>query len=114
MHIKEEKREGYLIIKPEGRLDTMNHRELEELLADVFDRGEKIILLNCASIDYISSSGLRVLLMALKRSKAMEGKLTLCCVQPSIKEVLDISGFSSIFEIYGSEEEAIQRVTSDK
>jgi anti-anti-sigma factor len=114
MHIKEEKREGYLIIKPEGRLDTMNHRALEELLADVFERGEKAILLNCASMDYISSSGLRVLLMALKRSKAMEGKMALCCVQDSIREVLDISGFSSIFEIYDTLEEAEKGVTSDK
>jgi stage II sporulation protein AA (anti-sigma F factor antagonist) len=68
----------------------------------------KNIVLDCAELNYISSSGLRVFLIAQKKLMGLQGKLHLCAMQPSIKEIFDISGFSTIFKIFATEQEAIE------
>ena len=69
---------------------------------------ETKIIANCANMDYISSSGLRVFLMTLKKIKGAGGKLVICALQDNIKEIFDISGFSNFFEMFASQEEALK------
>jgi len=59
-------------------------------------------------MDYVSSSGLRILLMALKRITMVKGKFVLCNLQENIREIFEISGFTTIFEIYPNEEDALR------
>jgi anti-anti-sigma factor len=59
-------------------------------------------------MDYVSSSGLRILLMALKRITMAKGKFVLCSLQENIREIFEISGFTTIFEIYSNEEDALR------
>ncbi len=100
MELTELTNENYTVIQIRGRLDTTNYNQLETRLMELIDAGRIRILVDCSGMDYISSSGLRVFLMALKKISAMKGKFILCSLQENIREIFGISGFSSIFEIY--------------
>jgi anti-anti-sigma factor len=99
---------GFCVVNIEGRIDTTNFNAFEKEVVGIIDGGEKNIVLNCAGMNYISSSGLRVFLIAQKKLTALSGKLHLCEMQPTIKEIFDISGFSSIFKIFENQEKAIE------
>ena len=87
-------------VQVEGRIDTTNSIEFENTVSGVLTPEVKQIYLDCSGLNYISSSGLRVLLTFLKKLMAAGGTLKLYSLQPSIKEIFDISGFSTIFPIY--------------
>lgn len=110
MNLSETVSDNALIIKIEGRLDTTNYGLLEKKLSDVYDVRMQNIILDCQDLEYISSSGLRVFLMYLKKAKTGDVSFVLCNLKDPIKEIFDISGFTSIFKIYGSREEAIQNL----
>ena len=102
------------IVNLNGRLDTSNYTELEEKLLKIITKGSAI-LVDCAGLDYISSSGLRVLLLALKKAELTDSKLALCSLQDRIMEIFKISAFDSIFTIFQNQEEALEKYmdTSD-
>ncbi len=91
-----------------GRLDTTTHMILENRLMELIGSGESRFLADCSGMDYVSSSGLRVFLMALKKIRAMKGRFALCSLNSTIREVFSISGFSGIFEIYSGRDEALK------
>jgi anti-anti-sigma factor len=108
MNIKKEKINDFCVIRIEGRIDTTNFNGFENEINLLFNSGEKNIIFDCSGLNYISSSGLRVFLITQKKSISLDGKLHLCCLQPAIKEIFDISGFSTIFKIFDTENEALQ------
>lgn len=81
---------------------------VEQALVGVIDQGEKRLVLDCAGLDFISSAGLRSLLLAVKKMKAAGGGISLAALQPNVKEVFDISGFSALFTIHGSRADALK------
>lgn len=92
----------------EGRIDTTNYNELEQAVNKLFEEGVQEIYLDCSGLSYISSSGLRVFLTIQKKMMACGGKFLLYAMQPTIKEIFDISGFSSIFAIFETEDDALK------
>jgi anti-anti-sigma factor len=108
MELIEKNTDKCLIINIKGRLDTINYGILEKRLMELLDQNISRILVNCAQMDYVSSSGLRILLMALKKVTMLKGKFALCSLQENIREIFEISGFTTIFEIYANEEEALK------
>jgi anti-anti-sigma factor len=105
MKIKREKIKNFIVLKIKGRIDTIHSVELETELNQLFESGEKQFILNCGQMNYISSSGLRVFLVAQKKVISLKGKLYLCDLQPAIQEIFRISGFSNLFKIYDTQEE---------
>jgi stage II sporulation protein AA (anti-sigma F factor antagonist) len=99
MNVDINQQEGFLVIKLEGRLDTAQSSSIEKKFLEILDQGHNKIILDCKYLDYISSSGLRIFLIAQKRMLGVSGTLVICCLQPHIREVFDISGFSMIFSI---------------
>lgn len=83
------------IVKIVGRLDTMTAAALEKEVMPLLVSGANIVF-DCVELTYISSSGLRVVLMAHKKLMALGGTLTIKNVAPVIKSVFDITGFSQI------------------
>jgi anti-sigma B factor antagonist len=81
---------------------------LEKELFQIINQNEKHLLVDCKNLEYISSSGLRVFLMALKQMNKSNGKLVLAGLNELIQEVFDISGFSSLFTIVASREDALK------
>jgi anti-anti-sigma factor len=108
VNIKELKMEKVTVLIIEGRLDSSTSGVLEKKLFEMTEAGEKNFVVDFASMDYISSAGLRVLLMAAKKTKKAGGKVVLSALNSNVKEVFDIAGFTSIFTISASQEEAIQ------
>jgi len=109
MNLTKEKINHFSVMNIDGRIDTTNSAAFEAEIDEVFKSGEKNIIFNCSGLNYISSSGLRVFLVAQKKTISMQGKLCLCNLQPSIREIFVISGFSTIFRIFDSLEEAIEQ-----
>lgn len=105
---KKEKIGNFSVLKIKGRIDTIHSSALEDEVNQLFDSGEKNLIFNCSGMNYISSSGLRVFLVAQKKAKAINGKLFLSNMQPAIQEIFRISGFSNLFRIFDTQEEALQ------
>ncbi len=95
------------VISPEGRIDAATAPALESTLSEAIGEGGRRIVVDLSSVEYMSSAGLRVLLAAMKREKSLGGVLVLCSLNPFVKEVFDLTGFSRIFTMCSSREEAI-------
>ncbi len=103
-----ERRTGTVdIITVKGRLDASSSEEVERQINRVLDAGSRHLLINLCDLDYISSSGLRVLLATLKRLKKDGGTLRIACGSPQILEVFTMAGFHRIFSISPDETAAL-------
>ena len=91
----------------EGSLDTQTSSDAQTQLNQLIEGGDKKILVNFEKLHYISSAGLRILLAAAKQLKTADGELRICDLNEVVKEVFDISGFSTIFKIFENETEAL-------
>ena len=100
------------IIALNGRLDAYSSNEVERSINTLIDGGCVRIVVNFNGVEYISSSGLRVMLAALKRLRKLEGDLKLACLKPYVKEVFDIAGFTQLFEICDEEDDAVKRCSA--
>lgn len=92
--------DAVLVLNPLGRIDGTNAKAFEEAMLARIEAGDSNILMNFEGVNYISSAGLRVLLMAAKRSSQSGGQLALCSVQDHIQEVFKFSGFADIIPIH--------------
>jgi anti-anti-sigma factor len=96
------------VVGVEGSLDTNTAPEGQQHLDALQDEGVKKILMNFVDLDYISSAGLRVLLVTAKRLGASGGSLRVCGLNETVNEVFEISGFNLILNVFGSEAEALE------
>ena len=110
MEIGEERSEGTLVMAPVGRLDSVTSNELEKRLVARIDAGDRRLVFDMAGVEYISSAGLRVLLMAAKRLKDPAGGLVLCGLGPSVRTVLELAGFLPLFVVVPARQEALERL----
>lgn len=107
MNVKVEASKEYTLVSVEGRIDTTNANEFEKSVMEVIESGCSKLILDCSGLNYISSSGLRVFLIVQKKMMAIKGHFLLTNLQPGIKEIFDISGFSSIFAIFPDKQSAL-------
>lgn len=114
MEIKENKIDGQIVVALTGRIDSTAAVEFEEKLIEIIDTGCHTMLVDFHSVQFISSAGLRVLLLAAKKVKPYGGKILLCEMSKDVREVFDISGFSSIFEIHTTVNEAVNAAKTFK
>jgi anti-anti-sigma factor len=108
MEISEKSVEGHTVIDLGGQIDSTASKEFEEFLVGVIDKGTHTMIVDFKNVKFISSAGLRVLLLAGKKVKPYGGKVILCNLSKDVREVFDISGFSTIFSIYSDLTEALQ------
>lgn len=107
IEIRRNDRDSVAVIELQGRLDVTSSPELEAAANEILTNGQRALVIDCSALKYISSSGLRVLLIAARQFSAAGGRLVLCGVAGHIRKVFDISGFSSIFTIRESRDEAV-------
>ena len=107
MEIIASKQDDKNVIQVKGRLDANTSPELEKQLLSMLNAGEKDYVVDLAELDYISSVGLRILLMAAKKAKGEGGKVVLCGLNEHVQEVFEIAGFTAIFPLYDGIEEAL-------
>ena len=112
MEMTHELRNGALILRPMKRIDSSTAKSFEEQTNALIAGGAKKVVMDFSGLDYISSAGLRVVLTTAKRARAEGGGLTLCGVQSNVKDVLEVSGFASIFGVHANVDEALKAAAS--
>ena len=114
MEVRKKKEEATLIVEIAGRLDTTSYTVFEKEIEELVASDEKNIIIDLKEVDYVSSSGLRGLLIGLKKFKGAGRGFVLCGLTENVKEVFDIAGFSAIFTIYKDSREALEKLNSTK
>ncbi len=94
------------VVRPHGRLDASGAPPVEQELRQHLLRGRTQIIVDLGETSYISSNGLRVLLVALKAARKNGGSLKLCCLSTRLIEIFEMVGFDQVFEIYETRAEA--------
>ena len=90
-----------------GNLDTNTSPDAESTINGLIADGGQKLLVNFENLNFISSSGLRVLLATAKKLKGTGGNLKICGLNPTVQEVFDISGFGSILDVSKTEADAL-------
>ncbi len=108
LQIIREKKENVDVVYLSGRLDTNTSAMADTELQTMVSHGSKKILINMANLEYISSSGLRILLVNLRKLRKNQGDLKLACLKPIVKEILHLAGFDRLFTLYETEDVALQ------
>lgn len=107
MEFSSQKTEHAVTIKVTGRMDAVTAPGFEQECGRWIEEGNKNLIVDLSGLEYISSAGLRVILGVGKKLKAQGGTLTFGGMSGIVKEVFEISGFSSIFPVYDSLESAL-------
>jgi anti-sigma B factor antagonist len=101
------------LVAVSGRIDAASSPQLKQQIDALFDEGRYRIVLDLGELEYISSPGLRVLIEARKRAREWKitdlegGDIRIANLPPRIKEVFDLTGFTSLFELYSDTVEAV-------
>ena len=105
IEIKEDRQ--VTVVELNGRLDEMSAPEVETLVLPLAERSNTRLLIDFSNVEYVSSGGLRVLLMLSKAAGRAYSSLRLCGLNPFVNEVMEISHLRSNFQIHLSREQAI-------
>ncbi len=108
MEIETRRIDDVLILDITGRLDTQGSGPAAEQMARIVQDGNSKILLNLCKLEFLSSSGLRVLLRTAKLLPEPEGRMMICQAQGVVKEVLEISGFDVLLDVHDTEAAALE------
>ena len=110
MSVESHRNGTVVIVTPQDRFDTNSAPEVERVLVDHIERGEKQIVLDLSNISYISSIGLRVILKAVMAMIRTGGRLVLCGGNDQVRTVLQLSG-AMIMSLYAATlDEAISKI----
>jgi anti-anti-sigma factor len=99
MNTNIEEKDGKYVVALEGELDTAHAIEVEQSMQPLHEVSGKDIVIECTKLDYIASSGLRILLGLLKSAKANGNKVVLRNMNNEIKDVFKMTGFIDLFDI---------------
>jgi len=99
MDVKIDKQEEKTLVKLNGRLDTTNADQFQNDIAPLMQGEKPNIVIDCSGMSYTSSQGLRIFLLLQKSVLARGGKMVMHNMNPMVKEVFDITGFSNIITI---------------
>ena len=111
IEVGKERHDDVLVLYPVDRLDSANARAFEGIVLECINEGESRLIVDFSRLNFISSSGMRVLLIAAKQLHAKQGKLALCAMPEHIHEVFRISGFDRIIPIRDSRPSALTVVS---
>lgn len=106
MNIQVSTQPNVAVIEVAGRIDSNNASQFGDALNGVIAQNQNQLVLDLAGVDYMSSAGLREIVAAAKK---LQGKGELRLAQPSdrVREVLEMTGLDSVFQIYPSQAEAV-------
>jgi anti-anti-sigma factor len=90
----------------EGRLDAATVPTFEQALQKLLTEGQARLVMDLSAVNYLSSSGLRVLLTTRRQARARGGDVFLCNLHPHVREILEMVGFIAVFGVYATSEEA--------
>jgi anti-sigma B factor antagonist len=106
MEIKASEENGISTVELIGNLDTASAGPVEAELMKLIEDNAIQLLVDFTDVPFIASSGLRVLLKTGQTLQANGGKLHICCINDTVREVFEISGFDRIFSLFDSKQDA--------
>ena len=108
MDLSVEKQNQTAIVAAGGRLDAAGAPELETRCKALILEGSSRLLLDLTKVEYVSSAGLRSLLVLAKAVKSAGGALALCSLVPTVRDVMTISGFDNILPLAADRAAALE------
>jgi anti-anti-sigma factor len=108
MNITTRTENGVTLVALAGSLDSNTSPQAQQALDAMLAGGARKMVVDFTALDYISSAGLRILLGTAKRLSGAGGALRLCGLNETVKEVFDISGFSTILAVFPTEADALK------
>ena len=107
MTITESKLDAATILRVTGRLDSVTAQASQDQFVACVRAGERRLILDCGGLEYISSAGLRALLVAAKQLKPVGGRLAICGANDYVREIIELAGFDAFIGMCGSREQAL-------
>jgi len=98
MHYEEIQSEGKIQINLEGKIDSLSSEEFQNLVLKAFTKSNSVIV-NLEKVTYMSSAGLRALILGEKTAKSKGGSQIIINLQPQVQEIFRVTGFESILDI---------------
>ncbi len=112
MEISAERQGGVVVIKAAGRVDSSNSREFHAGIEAILADDDQAVVVDFEEIAYISSAGMRVVLLLAKSLKSKAVGFALCSMSESVLEIFTISGFNKIISIHDSQSDAVAAVAA--
>ena len=95
------------VIEVGGEIDVYTAPKLRERIIELVDEGQYHLVVDLEKVEFLDSTGLRVLVGGLKRVRGHDGSLQLVCTQERLLKIFRITGLSKVFAIHGSQSEAL-------
>ncbi len=102
-----EQEETVIITVEEERMDAHNSGNLKERMLQLFDEGKYQLVIDLTAVRFIDSSGLGALVSGFKNASARDGSLKLCCLQPQVRSMFELTRLHRVFEIFTTLQEAL-------
>jgi anti-sigma B factor antagonist len=112
MILREEKIGDIIVLEARGRFDSSTAPAVGETLTARLGVRQKGLILDLRQVEYISSAGFRVLLIAAKRAEELGSRFVLCGISGKVRQLFDLGGFLDLFPIYASREDGIAGIES--
>ena len=107
MNVTTERQDDVVSILVSGRVDGFNAPQFEEAVRAAVEDGDRAVIMDLEKLVYISSTGLRVLLMFIRDLLRRETAVAFCTVSEQVRKVITISGFDQFIPIHPSRAEAL-------
>ena len=112
LQINWDRQAGVLVASPVGRVDSASSAQFQEALESGIPSEERALLLDLRHLTYLSSAGLRVLLVVTRKFRQSHQTIAMCELSRTIRSIVSLSGFDKIIPVYGSLAEAIEAVAA--
>lgn len=107
MEIQGRQVDGVTVLSLKGSIDAVTAPKVTEFIQGQIANGNIKLVADLSGVDYTSSAGLRVLLSAIKETRAQSGDIRLADIQPDVQKVLNLSGFTNILKVFDNVDAAV-------
>lgn len=108
MEIQQEQIGNTRVVRAAGRIDGASAAGFETTVLACLDGRPARLLLDLSGVEYVSSAGLRAILMAAKRAKSTGCGLAVCGLREAVREVFEVSGFGTVIALHATVDEALR------
>lgn len=113
MDLKERSAGDTILVAATGRIDLSNADAFRDALAASLAKAKSTLILDLSGVEYISSAGLRALMIVFKGAKAENKNFGMAALQPLLVEIFTISRFNQVFALFGTVRGAVEKLAPD-
>ena len=114
MELKSRSEAQVRILELSGRFDSYTAPQVRQWMEEAADREPAQLVLNLSGVHFVDSTALATLVQGMKRCRQLKGDLRLCCLQQPVRMIFELTRLDKAFEIFASEEAAVQTFDAQK